>query len=482
MTVLIMSSSSSSSSALAAAASSSDMKFPLPNLSTLKSDAFSVWMKATKQHVAEHFSQLIIVFSHMRLPDYVISRTPSDSMKDITAYGSGACPYKANPDESIRWVSAHIHAIKKVQEENPTYTTKECTRVLGNYSDKNSWELTQFNHYFKQVSEIIPKLRNRFDTSVVAVIESNAIMTLAENKLDLISWISELKNICSSSSGHAVASLEEARNKMRGLRMIGDNFEDYASRFMESVDIVKSSPENRTTEREYIETFLAGLNDKQVTHHATPLLNKYLENEKESSISQCKNLAEMIGYVKRYITDVTKPARKLRSVNSEYFTKDTGVESPRPDPPAANGSTSLSNKSAKGDKPVVQSTLTIGKGNNAPDSTNELVLQQVLSRLNSLQSDMKTNKKNFKTFQRDFQKDSKLTETRVSAHANATTGFNNKRKSEEMSEVSTTDSSVCPVFLATGKCSRKGCTLPHLDETKKKAFLANWSSTNSSGN
>ena len=158
----------------------------------------------------------------------------------------------------------------------------------------------------------------------------------------------------------------------------------------------------------------------------------------------------MIGYVKRYITDVTKPARKLRSVNSEYFTKDTGVESPRPDPPAANGSTSLSNKSAKGDKPVVQSTLTIGKGNNAPDSTNELVLQQVLSRLNSLQSDMKTNKKNFKTFQRDFQKDSKLTETRVSAHANATTGFNNKRKSEEMSEVSTTDSSVCPVFLATG--------------------------------
>lgn len=186
----------------------------------------------------------------------------------------------------------------------------------------------------------------------------------------------------------------------------------------------------------------------------------------------------MIGYVKRYITDVTKPARKLRSVNSEYFTKDTGVDSTRPDPPAANSSAPSSNKPAKGDKPVVQSTVSIGKGNNAPDANNDLVLQKVLSKLNSLQSDIKTNKKNFKSFQRDYQKDSKLTENRVSAHANATTGFTNKRKSEEMSEVSTTDSSVCPVFLATGKCSRKGCTLPHLDETKKKAFLANWSSGN----
>ncbi len=89
---------------------------------------------------------------------------------------------------------------------------------------------------------------------MVAVIESNAIMSLAENKNDLISWISELKIICSSSSGHAVASLGEARNKMRGMRMIGDNFEDYVRRSLKSVDIVKSSPENRITEREYIET------------------------------------------------------------------------------------------------------------------------------------------------------------------------------------------------------------------------------------
>jgi hypothetical protein len=319
------SSSSSSSSALAAAASSSDVKFALPNLSTLKSDAFSVWMKATKQHVAEHFSQLIYVFSHMCLPDYVINRVPSEAMKDITAYGVGVCPYQDNFDKSIRWMSAYVHALEKVQKEHPQYNTKRCIRTLGNYSDKNSWELTQFNHYFKQVSEIIPKMRNRFDTSVVAIIESNAIMSLAENKNDLISWISELKNICSSSSGHAVASLEEARNKMRGLRMIGDNFEDYVSRFLESVDIVKSSPENRTTEKEYIETFLAGLNDKQVTQFATPLLIRYLENEKESAITQCKNLSDVIAYVKRYITDVAKPSRKLRAVNSEYFSKDSGV-------------------------------------------------------------------------------------------------------------------------------------------------------------
>ncbi len=31
--------------------------------------------------------------------------------------------------------------------------------------------------------------------------------------------------------------------------------------------------------------------------------------------------------------------------------------------------------------------------------------------------------------------------------------------------------SVCPVYLVTGKCDRKGCNLPHLDETKKKKII-----------
>ena len=147
------------------------------------------------------------------------------------------------------------------------------------------------------------------------------------------------------------------------------------------------------------------------------MLNRYLENEKGSTISQCKNLSDIIAYVKRYITDVAKPSRKLRAVNSEYFSKDSSVEPTRSDSLSTTGPL-FSNKNAKSDKPVIQSTLSIGKGNKVSNAVDDMVLQQVLSKLNTLQSDMKTNKKNFSNFQRDYQKsrDSKLTEALVSTH------------------------------------------------------------------
>ena len=57
--------------------------------------------------------------------------------------------------------------------------------------------------------------------------------------------------------------------------------------------------------------------------------------------------------------------------------------------------------------------------------------------------------------------------------ANNKSSFIKKRKADELSEVSDNSyESVCPVYLVTGKCDRKGCNLPHLDETKKKEFLA----------
>jgi hypothetical protein len=107
----------------------------------------------------------------------------------------------------------------------------------------------------------------------------------------------------------------------------------------------------------------------------------------------------------------------------------------------------------------------------------------VLSTLKSLQSEVKSGEKRFKDFKKTLSNKGppagNLTKIRVDELASNKSIFK-KRKADELSEVSDNAyESVCPVFLATGKCERKGCNLEHLDGSKKKEFLANWSTINS---
>jgi hypothetical protein len=391
----------------------------------------------------------------MRLPDYVVHRVPSsESLRNISAYGVGASPQMDN-QTVVSWETAHRQIILKVKQANPTWSDKQCENSLGNYSEKTSWELTQFNQYFKQVTEIIPKIKNRFEPSVLAVVESNEIMSMSENSNDLILWLTELKCICSSSSGHAVSSLEEAKYKLRGLKMMNENYEDYVGRFVDVANIIKSSSENKINlEKEFIETFLAGLNDKFVTGWATPLLEQYLSNEKNSKIYSCKDLKDIILFVKGYIQEVTKPARKLRAVNLDNYSKESiKIETEK--------KRDVSKKNTESNK-------------------DSLVLTQVLTTLKALQTDHKKSKEHYKQSNKNSV-NSNFSKTKSneinSTNSNGT--LKRKRISEDVSDLSSTNESVCLVHLVTGKCNRAGCNLRHLDEHKKKMYLTQWSSDNS---
>jgi hypothetical protein len=457
-------------------------KFPLPHLTTLTADAYFHWINHTRKYVGEHSSHLQSVVKSMYMPEYVIHRVPtSESSKNTSAYGINSCPYNMKNDKLVTWESAHNHAFEEIKIKHPEWTDAQCQQSLGSYSDKTSWELSQFNQYFRQVTEIIPKIKNRFDQSILAVVDSNGVMNRAETSLDLISWLTELKNICSSSAGHAVASLEEARNKMRGLKMIGENYEEYASKFLESVDIIKSSPEFKNVDdKEFIETFLIGLNNEYILGRYPAMVDQYLIGNKSLKLHTCKELTEVMTYVKDYIQDVTKPRRRLTAINNDHHSKQFKEESGEYNSDRRN--------QYKADN-VIQTTSQVGY-----DQSDKFRFPSTGKqfRTEAKSDQMKGNKYNPKQNPQYNQKPTPTWNNKNTVKNNLTKAtvdnlsnrgiLKNKRKADEMSDISITDNnSVCLVFLATGKCNRNGCNLSHLDEYKKKAYLEKWSSNNPAG-
>jgi hypothetical protein len=456
--------------------------FPLPHLTSLTAAAYSKWFKETRKHTGEYLSQLLPVFLTMRMPKYVIHRLPvAESSKNISAYGINSCPYNSKNDKLITWETAHNYAIEEMMNKHPDWTGAQCQQSLGSYSDKTSWELAQFNQYFRQVTELIPKIKNRFDNSILAIVDSNEVMNRAEASLDLITWLTELKRICSSSAGHAVATLEEARKKMRKIKMIDENYQEFVNEFLEQVDIIKSSSENgKYDEIEVIQTFLAGLNDQYVTGVSSPMLDQYLAAEKSVKMAACKDLTDMIIYVKNFILEVTKPRRRIRDMSNEPDDRVVNDEPEEVD--------TFRRNSFKGGN-VIQATSHVGYEQSDKSrfpSTGKQFRTEAKSDHTKVNKHIpkqnpKYNQKHAPTWNNKNTVKNNLTKATVDNLSNRGI-LKNKRKADEMSDISITDNnSVCLVFLATGKCNRPGCNLSHLDEYKKKAYLEKWSSNNPAG-